>query len=69
MLVILMDNQLLPSQSVCQGCVMADQQGRPRWYGGELLCGRALQCLPEDGDHRLNQYECQMGFRIAHIDG
>ena len=97
MLVILMDNQLLPPQAVCQGCVMADLHGRPRWDGGKLLCGRALQYLPggslpkdslpkdslpkdspQQGDGNPcftqatrcpNQYECHMGFRIAHLDG
>lgn len=33
MLVILMDNQILASQQVCQGCLLADQSGQPRWRG------------------------------------
>ena len=68
MLVILMNDQLLQPKAVCQGCLMADQQGKPRWHGGKLLCGRALTWTPGDGGDRPNQYECQMGFRIADID-
>lgn len=65
MLVILMDNQLLPPQTVCQSCLMADQMGQPRWRQGQLRCGRALHKLT---DNQPDQYECQMGFRIANID-
>jgi len=31
MLVIVMENQLLPTHQVCQACLMADQSGQPRW--------------------------------------
>lgn len=65
MLVILMDNQLISPQQVCQSCLMADQQGQPRWHHGQLRCGRALHkatsSLPD-------QFECQMGFRVANIE-
>jgi hypothetical protein len=64
MLVILMDNQLLLPQQVCQTCLMADQSGQPRWHQGNLRCGRALSKL---ADNQPEQYECQMGFRIANI--
>lgn len=67
MLVILMNDQLIQPNAVCQGCLMADQQGKPRWHGGKLLCGRSLQWASDDGEARPNQYECQMGFRIADI--
>lgn len=65
MLVILMDNQLFPPQQVCQTCLMADQNGQPRWHQGQLRCGRALGKLTEE---MPEQYECQMGFRIALIE-
>lgn len=65
MLVMLMDNQLIAPQSVCQSCLMADQHGQPRWHHGELRCGRMLAQM-EHG--RPTQYECQMGFRIANIE-
>jgi hypothetical protein len=64
MLVILMDNQLLLPQQVCQNCLMADQRGQPRWDQGQLRCGRALNKLIAS---QPDQYECQMGFRIANI--
>ncbi|MBW4654904.1 MAG: hypothetical protein KME20_17960 [Kaiparowitsia implicata GSE-PSE-MK54-09C] len=64
MLVILQDNQIVPLDQVCQGCLMADQQGQPRWNQGRLRCGRALSPLV---DAMPEQFECQMGFRIAHI--
>lgn len=65
MLVILMENQLLSPQHVCQNCLMADQRGQPRWDQGQLRCGRSLNKLV---DGQPDQFECQMGFRIAHIE-
>lgn len=65
MLVVLMENQLLAPEQVCQTCLMADRSGQPRWQQGQLRCGRALQKLAEN---QPEQYECQMGFRIAHIE-
>jgi hypothetical protein len=65
MLVILMDNQLLSPQQVCQTCLLADQSGRPRWQQGRLRCGYAVQNVT---DQQPAQYECQMGFRIADIE-
>jgi hypothetical protein len=65
MLVIMMEDQLISPQQVCQACLMADQSGQPRWNQGRLRCGRALgkvtEQLPE-------QFECQMGFRVVHIE-
>jgi hypothetical protein len=65
MLVILTENQLLSPHQVCQNCLMADQSGQPRWHQGQLRCGRALHKLAES---QPDQYECQMGFRVAHIE-
>ncbi|MDA0672457.1 MAG: hypothetical protein O3C67_01950 [Cyanobacteria bacterium] len=65
MLVVMMNNQLLAPDAVCQGCLMADQAGQPRWRQGQLRCGRLL-AQAESG--QPTQYECQMGFRIAHIE-
>lgn len=64
MLVVLMDDQLLSPQQICPTCLMASQSGQPRWHRGELRCGRALHKLTES---QPDQYECQMGFRIANI--
>jgi hypothetical protein len=64
MLVILMDNQLISPQHVCQTCLLADQSGQPRWSGGRLRCGHALHKMAEQ---QPEQYECEMGFRVANI--
>jgi len=64
MLVMLTDNQLLSTQAVCPGCVMADQSGRPRWHNGQLRCGRTVNNV---GNGQPHHYECQMGFRIADV--
>ncbi len=65
MLVILMENQLLDPHRICQGCPLADHSGQPRWRGGNLSCGHRVH---KPIDNLPSQYECQMGFRIAHIE-
>lgn len=65
MLVILMEDQLLSPQQICHNCLMADQQGLPRWRQGQLRCGRALQ---KGAEVLPTQFECQMGFRVANIE-
>lgn len=65
MLVILMENQMLSPQCVCQSCLLADQNGQPRWRGGQLRCGHLI---PKLGTNQPEQYECEMGFRIAHVE-
>ena len=65
MLVILIENQLISPHAVCQSCLLADPSGQPRWRGGKLRCGRALLRLTEQ---QPEQYECQMGFRVAEIE-
>ncbi|PSB25065.1 hypothetical protein [Stenomitos frigidus] len=64
MLVILMDNQLISPQTVCETCLMADQSGKPRWQSGQLRCGHAIRKAAEQ---QPDQFECQMGFRVADI--
>lgn len=65
MLLVMMDEQLFAAEAVCQGCLMADQQGQPRFHRGRLTCGRLLaEAQPE----QTPQYECQMGFRLANIN-
>ena len=61
----LMENQLVAPQQVCQGCLLAAQSGQPRWKGGQLCCGHRVPKLVHT---QLDQYECQMGFRIASIE-
>lgn len=65
MLVVMMNDQLLPPTTICQSCLMADQQGRPRFHHGRLTCGRKLAAMQEG---QPIQYECQMGFRIASVN-
>ncbi len=65
MLVIITENQLVSPQTVCQACLLADQNGLPRWRQGHLGCGRLVAGV----DHNQPmQFECQMGFRVASID-
>lgn len=63
MLVILLDNQVVPSASVCATCLMASQSGQPRLHDGKLACASQL-----DSSTELTQYRCQMGFRLANIE-
>lgn len=65
MLVILMDNQLIDPEQVCQTCLLASQSGQPRWSGGRLHCGRALL---KHFDQEPEQFECAMGFRVANVE-
>ncbi|MEM0979916.1 MAG: hypothetical protein AAGH78_06540 [Cyanobacteria bacterium P01_H01_bin.58] len=65
MLVVMMNDQLLSPAAICQSCLMADQEGQPRFHHGRLTCGRQLFTTQTD---QPTQYECQMGFRIASID-
>jgi hypothetical protein len=65
MLVILMDDQILAPNLVCQSCLLADQSGQPRWRGSQLRCAQLRSKLTEQ---QPDQYECIMGFRIASIE-
>lgn len=65
MLIILTDEQILAPERVCQSCLLADGNGQPRWRSGHLSCGHAIRQL---GQQQPEQYECLMGFRIAHIE-
>ncbi|MBW4683879.1 hypothetical protein [Nostoc sp. MG11] len=65
MLVILLEDQILAPEKVCQSCLLADGSGQPRWGGGQLRCGQAIRKLMEQ---QPDQYECMMGFRIAYIE-
>ncbi|WP_066379441.1 MULTISPECIES: hypothetical protein [unclassified Anabaena] len=64
MLVMLMDDQILAPEQVCQSCLLADNSGQPRWRAGQLYCGKVIRKLVEQ---QSEQYECLMGFRIAEI--
>jgi hypothetical protein len=65
MLVIVMDNQVLPPCEICETCLLADGHGQPRWHRGKLDCGQAI--VPRSAE-QPQQFECVMGFRGANID-
>jgi len=65
MLVIVMENQIIPPCQVCQTCLLADHSGQPRWHHGKLDCGHIIDC-PTHGQPK--QYECVMGFRVANVE-
>ncbi|MBF2033934.1 MAG: hypothetical protein IGR92_00290 [Leptolyngbyaceae cyanobacterium T60_A2020_046] len=65
MLVVMTNDQLFAPLTVCQGCLLATQQGQPRWQQGQLRCGRAIAKAHDD---QPAQYECEMGFRLANIE-
>jgi hypothetical protein len=65
MLVILNLEQVISPNQVCQGCLLADKSGSPRWEHGKLSCGHYLgQGVKE----QPQIYECQMGFKLANIE-
>ncbi len=65
MLVILQNEQILSPEKVCQGCLLATQNGFPRWHKDKLSCG---QCLSKAKEGKPSIFECQMGFRLANIE-
>jgi hypothetical protein len=65
MLVILTDEQVLSPSQVCQGCLLADKSGQPRWRQGKLGCGHAIGKFTAN---QPDQYECEMGFRVANVE-
>lgn len=65
MLVILIKEQLIAPQKVCESCLLADQSGQPRWHNGKLGCAQAANKITEQ---QADWYECIMGFRIANIE-
>jgi hypothetical protein len=72
MLVILTDRQILSTQQVCSGCLMADSGGLPRWQQGKLCCGHLVPIQNYNPElvtcDRPEIYECQMGFRVTDIE-
>jgi hypothetical protein len=68
MLVVIIDNQIIAPQKVCQACVLADRDGQPRWRQGKLCCGRIVPTLNCCNEAQSDAYVCQMGFRLVEID-
>jgi hypothetical protein len=65
MLVIMTTDRILPPQQVCQACLLADGEGKPRWQQGRLGCARTTIRNPHL-DSPIT-YECEMGFRLVDI--
>jgi len=64
MLVIVLGDQLVPPEQVCRNCMLATQQGQPRWRNGALACGHRLA---RSAPQAAERYECQMGFRLMKV--
>ncbi len=54
MLVILTENQVLSPDVVCQGCLLADEAGHPRWNKGRLRCGHVIHARLNDSSAPYN---------------
>jgi len=65
MLVIVTKERILSPQEVCQGCLLATEDGLPRWQQGKLNCG---QYLPKSHHNQPTLYRCQMGFSLVNIE-
>lgn len=65
MFVVITEEQVLKAQQVCQGCLLADHSGLPRWREGKLGCA---QSSGKSDQNHPTIYQCQMGFRIANIE-
>ena len=64
MLVIVLDEQVLSTEKVCPGCLLANAQGSPRWGNGKLKCGRSAH---SQETKQSSLYECQMGFKLVQL--
>ncbi len=64
MVVVVTNEQVFNAQRVCQGCLLANHQGLPRWQQGSPCCSLAL---PAEISGQGQIYQCPMGFRLANI--
>lgn len=65
MLVVIAERQILSPQQICQGCLMSDKQGLPRWRNSRLACGKIK---PQSTGQQAKIYQCQMGFKVTWIN-
>ncbi len=65
MIVMITDEQIFAAEQVCQGCLMADGSGLPRWRSGQLKCGKALQ---DSTPKQTKIYRCEMGFNVTQVN-
>ncbi|APB34116.1 hypothetical protein GlitD10_1790 [Gloeomargarita lithophora Alchichica-D10] len=59
---IVLSDQVLEPESVCQDCPLANHAGVPRWLGGRLGCGHPAH--RGEAQEPL-AFECAMGFRVV----
>jgi hypothetical protein len=59
---IVLNDQVLEPEYVCQNCPLASHTGAPRWLRGRLGCGHPTQ--RGDAQEPL-AFECAMGFRVV----
>ncbi len=64
MLVIFTNEQIMPPEKICGGCLLASSDGLPRWHQSKLSCGKSVGQFPDSGS---DIYECEMGFKIANL--
>ena len=65
MFVVIKEEKLLSAEHICQGCLLADHSGLPRWRGGKLGCA---QSTGKSQENQTTVYQCQMGFQVANIE-
>jgi hypothetical protein len=65
MLVMLTDQQVIPPEKICAGCLWASSQGAPRWQQNNLCCGRQIR--QRTACEQPAAYQCQMGFQLVDI--
>lgn len=66
MLIILTETQVLKPEYVCHDCMLASQDGQPRWHNGRPC---ASERLPVPAESATEQYQCPMGFRLVYMTG
>ena len=60
MVVLLTDREVLSPGQVCQQCLFASADGKPRFHDGQVTCGRGL------GNAKPAKSQCcPMGFRVV----
>ena len=68
MWVVVMDEQIISPERVCQHCLMADQSGHPRGKQGKLRCARRARLRSPNSLSPDHLVECQMGFMLTNVD-
>jgi len=61
MVVLLTDREVLSPRQVCNQCLYASADGKPRFHEGKVTCGRG----PDKPDPAKKPHCCPMGFRVV----